>query len=412
MNSHQIARRILIALTIFLCGNLALAASPKNWKTECTGYYTLQLPGDIEYALGDFKKLPSPLIPLGAQFADGISGWDVFIDVRTELIPAEIKTNTFIQIYVTSNVTDLKDLWDRKNSTQQKIKDDFLDLAKRIEDDLAFAKDIDPDGRERRAQRTSAAQVPFYQSIPDRSAFGLVGIENNPNTQLSGTVDNTATMLNFSVLINNHIISAKRKLIGTPQQTLDAFLSHYKARAPFEVPSGPGVCLPYALMTGEVAQANTATSMRLKDRPEIVINLKDVKEDQGLKTFKDPAILLMRRLETAQAFYAAKTIEPLDGLLRKTHHTTIDGRKGVASFVAITRQSDTALADNAKDWGYMAVIPADKTAAPGQSSDLILRIERYGKLAKQPMKEKEFRELVKNITASIKRRPGAWAAPS
>ena len=65
-------------------------------------------------------------------------------------------------------------------------------------------------------------------------------------------------------------------------------------------------------------------------------------------------------------------------------------------------------ANKNRDWAYIAYVPGDKTAPPGVSSDITFRVERFGRFAKQPMTEKEFRELVKSVAASIKRRPGAW----
>jgi hypothetical protein len=51
---------------------------------------------------------------------------------------------------------------------------------------------------------------------------------------------------------------------------------------------------------------------------------------------------------------------------------------------------------------------------PGESFNIQVRIERFGRFAKEPpgkqMTEKQFREFAKRIVASIHRRPGAWVA--
>ena len=59
------------------------------------------------------------------------------------------------------------------------------------------------------------------------------------------------------------------------------------------------------------------------------------------------------------------------------------------------------------DWGYIAYVPGLSGGKPGGSFNLMFRVERFGRFAKRPMSESEFRELTLRIAASIKRRPGA-----
>ena len=67
-------------------------------------------------------------------------------------------------------------------------------------------------------------------------------------------------------------------------------------------------------------------------------------------------------------------------------------------------------AENDEDWGYFAYIPGRSGSKPGESFNLEFKVERFGRFAKRSMTEREFRDLVMQIAASIERRPGAWAS--
>ena len=56
----------------------------------------------------------------------------------------------------------------------------------------------------------------------------------------------------------------------------------------------------------------------------------------------------------------------------------------------------------------LAYIPGLSGGKPGDSFNLTFKVERFGRFAKRPMSESEFRELTLRIAASIKRRSGAW----
>ncbi|MDQ0017615.1 hypothetical protein J2W23_006029 [Variovorax boronicumulans] len=162
-----------------------------------------------------------------------------------------------------------------------------------------------------------------------------------------------------------------RRLEGTPEQTIANFLKLYRARAPFEIPAKPGVCLPYGFMTGEKKPALVAVSFRLTGHPDIVVYLSD--RDASSEDSIDSEKFVNEAVQRGY-FYGARFTEPLDGPVEP-------------------------------------FIPGDKNAPPGTSSNLIFKVERFGRFAKAPMTEGEFRDLVKRIAQSIKRRPRAWRAP-
>jgi hypothetical protein len=246
--------------------------------------------------------------------------------------------------------------------------------------------------------RTIAEQVRFYEPLHNGMAFILQDDER----------------LDVYALVKDRIVGVELKLTGTPQQTLDSFLKRYRSRSPFQIPQGPGVCLPYAFLTGGVVPASVGVSMRLRAQPDIVIYLREGKE---WTLPEQPKNLQAHLSQTAKSlFCGAIQVNPVVGDLNPFRATKIDGREGLGVFATVTRDAGlepTAINNEAhqdQDWAYLAYVPADKTAAPGVSFDLYFKVERFGRFAKRPMSEKEFRDLVKSIAASIKRRPEAWAA--
>jgi hypothetical protein len=98
------------------------------------------------------------------------------------------------------------------------------------------------------------------------------------------------------------------------------------------------------------------------------------------------------------------------------HKVTIDGADGLGTFVHVKRDDDpypspiNNAANDSMDWAYLAYVPGMSGGKPGESFNLEFKVERFGRFAKRPMTERQFRDLVMQIAASIKRRPGAWAS--
>jgi hypothetical protein len=96
-------------------------------------------------------------------------------------------------------------------------------------------------------------------------------------------------------------------------------------------------------------------------------------------------------------------------------HIKIDGHSGKGTFFQFQRSKENfepAYDPNPRhrDMGYLAYVPGEAGHKPGESFNLEFRVERYGRFAKRPMTEKEFRKLTLTIAASIKRRPDGWKA--
>ena len=134
---------------------------------------------------------------------------------------------------------------------------------------------------------------------------------------------------------------------------------------------------------------------------------------------KEPREALLRLLRGHLA--DADEILPLDGRIKPSHTVTIDGQEGLGHFALVRRKVsppgakdplDNTYTKDHSDWAYIAYAPGISGGKPGESFNIQVRVERFGRFAKEPvdqqMTEKQFREFAKRFVASIHRRPGAW----
>jgi hypothetical protein len=379
------AVRALCAAALVLASSVDAKDLSANWRTDCVGYHTLKLPGNVEYPVQrpPFSRGWEP------QFSDGLHTWgnNSYLDLGGR--PPSDST-TVIRVTALTDADGLKAVLESKNAEQKKEKDDLLRKAALFTAEEGMGKVL--------LQR--AADLPFYEPIPNRPASSIPSKEPG--------------LLDLQVLIGGRIVSLTHKLEGTPQQTVDAFLRRYKPREPFEVPSGPGVCLPYATVTEEARPAAVGMSIRLLDRPDIVVYLRDVPVDTRSEAGAPQDVLdyeIARHTHGSRGFIGATP----SNKLKPFHRLTLAGQPAVGAFTTIYRDNpdirDSQERRKAKpilDWGYVAYAPGDKNAPLGTSSTLTFKVLRYGRYAQQPMTEKEFRKLAEAIAASIQRRPGAW----
>lgn len=390
-----------------LCAAALVVGSPAeakdlstSWRTDCVGYHTLKLPGKVEYAVQQppFNRGWEPQF-----YFDGLDAWgnDAFLDLGSR--PSN-DTITAIRVTALTDAHGLKAFLNSKNAVQEKVRSDLLESAKWRAENVEFSRFNDPTGIKQQRDIEEAARVPFYEPVPDRPAFSF------PSTKKPGQLD-------LQVLIGGRIVGATSKLEGTPQQTVDAFLRRYKPREPFEVPSGRGVCLPYAAVTGEAEPATVGMAIRLLDHPDIVVYLHDapVGTDAETETGSPKETLAA---EIARHTHGSRGVigATPSNKLKPFHRLTLAGQPAVGAYMTIYRDNldirdwrERREAKPVLDWGYVAYAPGDKKAPLGTSSTLMFKVLRYSRYAQRPMTEREFRKLAETIAASIQRRPGAWA---
>lgn len=381
MKLLKVARASICTALAALFGGATFAAQATRVAepallTECLGYYTVRIPGEFEYALTE-------------NFSGGLGAWGT--EIRLDLMGLQSQE---VSISQPAGNVDLMRRMEARNAQQQREMDELLELAKRIDQRAAGSKEIDPDGQERKAQRDQANRISFVKRLSGRE----------------GTYFPTKDKIELHAIVNGHILSTTLPPQGTPEQTLDAFLSHYKPRALGEVPNGPGVCVPYGFFVGEQQPATIGLNIRLKEQPDIVVYLMAI--DAATSQPWNPEEYIDRKTEPMSMFYASRGAVAMNRL-RSYQRVSIDGQEGLGAFVNVKRDATLLqpvhnAATDSMDWGFLAYVPGKPGGKPGESFNITFKVERFGRFAKSPMTEKQFRELTQRIAASIKRRPGAW----
>jgi hypothetical protein len=369
------------------------ASQADAWRTECIGYYSVQLPPAIEY--GSVEPRSMLTREIGWGFSSGrLPAWGMLLNPDPGITDEDDREQS---LYVSRQTTPevLKALMDELNGDQEREKQVLLDEAQRWlrRNDVTYAAQV----------QTRAAALRFYKPIPGMSAIA----------------DDDGKMATFYVYLNSRIIKARRPSLGSNTKTVEAFLQQYSIREPFALRAEPGACLPYGFYRGEKSPAHVGVTVTPIEQPDVVINVEIRDAALGVKPPKE-AIIQQLRFDLLRVV----DVKPLDGRMRPSHHVVIDGQEGLGHFALVRREdkpdSSTAKANpytkDHTDWVYVAYAPGQAGGKPGDSFSIQVRVERFGRFAKEPvgkqMTEKQFREFAKRIVEGIHRRPGAWVANS
>jgi hypothetical protein len=181
------------------------------------------------------------------------------------------------------------------------------------------------------------------------------------------------------------------------KQHFDKISENFSSRSLYEIPTGPGVCLPYAFVADNDQDSNrqVGVTFRLVDHPDVTVFLLDAKAQST-----DPKLTARQKNEFVSGYdYGIGKQIKLHGVM-PYHPVTLDGREGVATSATITRD------DGATDFGYLATVQGDPNT-PVDAPDLLLLVERTAANAKGrlPVSAEDIDEIGKAVSASIKRRP-------
>jgi hypothetical protein len=172
---------------------------------------------------------------------------------------------------------------------------------------------------------------------------------------------------------------------------------NFSTRALYEIPSGAGVCLPYAFIADNDKDSNrqVGVTFRLIDHPDVTVFLLDAKAQSS-----DRKLTSRQKNEFVWGYdYGIGKQIKLHGIM-PYHSVMLDGREGVATSANITRDN------GATDFGYLATVQGDPNASV-DTPDLLLLVERTATDAKgkPPVSAEDIDEIGQAISASIKRRP-------
>ncbi len=369
-----------------------LDALKDSWRTECVGYYTMELPGGVDYG----AIAPKHMSPFVANWEFPVSlapAWGMALAPDPGVRASDDYEKRRLYLSEKARPEDLEAIMSKINSRLEHEKQILLDEADRWvrRKDVEYAEQV----------RKNAEVIRFYKSVPGLQAIA----------------DDDGKVTHFYVLLGDQrIVQALRPSLASTAQTIQAFLQHYSPREPFAIPEGPGACLPHGFYRGESLPAFLGATFTLTDHPDILINV-TLSDAQG--GTKEPREALLRLLRGHLA--DADEILPLDGRIKPSHTVTIDGQEGLGHFALVRRKVsppgakdplDNTYTKDHSDWAYIAYAPGISGGKPGESFNIQVRVERFGRFAKEPvdqqMTEKQFREFAKRFVASIHRRPGAW----
>jgi len=385
------------ALTACVQASSRRLDDPKDsWRTECVGYYTMELPGGLDYGAIE----PRHMWPYVSNWMFPVNlapAWDMALTPDPGTPASDDYEKRRLYVSRPAQPEALTEIMRMLNERQQQEKQVLLDKAER----WRGYKDLDPSGRRPTEIEAQAAAIRFYKPVPGLRAIA----------------DDDGKVTHFYVLLGDQrIVQVLRSSLASPAQTIEAFLQHYSPREPFATPEGSGACLPHGFYRGESLPAFLGATFTLTDHPDILINV-TLSDAQG--GTKEPREALLRLLRGHLA--DADEILPLDGRIKPSHTVTIDGQEGLGHFALVRRKVsppgakdplDNTYTKDHSDWAYIAYAPGISGGKPGESFNIQVRVERFGRFAKEPvdqqMTEKQFREFAKRFVASIHRRPGAW----
>lgn len=357
------------------------AIVPKQWKTECVGYFQISLPGEIEVALMRYGTfLPNH----GYWFSKNI-------DQR--IFYASTNHDGKIGVY--------------PEDKKEAYKKGWLAEVDRIEK-----------YRTKNKETVSTNILPY--SFPDENSF-LVRYGSSKAMEIKFSSYHSDRLYTYET-------NDLGKLDGSTATTkYRNFSDNFRPRALYEIPNENGVCIPYGFIKSDVPQDRVISSaMRLKNHPDVTVLLMDKSASWGgfVKKESPTEVEEIRYLWEQGFTWRTEKIQALG--FPRFPLVNIAGYKGRSSFVEITRPNpapfvqenvctrssefaeEQALAKCPPlpvDYGYVAYVKGDPTAKEDAPNLMlyVLQESKYGPDGKPTISRDELRKMADAIAASIKR---------
>lgn len=341
----------------------AQAATPPSWRLECVGRSKLSLPSDVEIAALSYDSFAEE-ISGGArlsesQFSDGqLAGWS--------------RISYLNGLFLVSNALDTAQISDLRSrfSNQPELKRNRLRKRDTAKSRATIVSDV----------KSSSPQVLSWSY--DSHILYLHQLQNHLlTTGITGDSENPAEA----------------------NEMFNALTKNTNYREPFSIPSGSGVCLPFAFIKDKGNEARKISiSYRIKSHPDVMIVLTDASADDSEDSMKRPTMSPEVEINNFWAQYeVSRTGKSVSSrwLVNSKRTIELDGRKGLSSFVNIVRKDDS------RDVGFLAIVPGDSTAKE-DTPKLSLFVVREANQARakgfEPLDEKAFLELAEQIASSVR----------
>lgn len=358
-------RECLALLMAVLCGSAGCSeATPQAWPKECVGRLELALPGDADQGAILGKERFRNVAQYGApenRLPDGEEdGWSEFLgmNITHPLAEAEKKQATN-RGGVHKPETLVKDM--KINS-----------------ENIVWHRMIDK---------------PSMQYGPSRHVIDADFLMSNGVYLSWGT----------GAEESEELLQSKKRL-----RTIAAGL---RPRPLFDVPTEPGLCLPYVFIPDDGHERHAiAMTYRLKAHPDITINLKSETAEPTPKPgdYFRPEVVTNEyrtdfywdgRTTVTAGLYSAKTLWRFP----TKRPMKLAGRSGLETFVAVVRKKGAE-----EDYIYLAVArgnPDTPEAAPDIRFFVEQKREDAIKRGIKPLTQDEVLKLARQITASVRPRP-------
>ena len=350
---------LLLTVTFSLC---AQAAAPADWKPECIGRSRVLLPSDVETAALSSESVAEEITERSrhsvSQFRDGQgAGWSRITYLNGLLLVSNELDG--------EQIADLRSLF----RNQPELEREYLKKRNTTKSLATVVTDV----------KLSSPQVLWWSY--DSHTLYLQQLQNH-------------------FLITG--FTSDGETLGESNETFDFFAKNTNYREMFSIPSGSGVCLPFVFIRDKGSeQRKISMSYRIKSHPDVMVVLTDSsaeKPDEAMESFvQTPEYKIndfWSQYEVSRTGKSVSSRWPVS----PAHSVEMDGRKGIASFVNITRKDDS------KDFGYFAIVPGDPKAK-SDTPELRLFVVREANHARakgiEPIGDTAFLELVEQIASSV-----------
>ncbi|UNK63185.1 T6SS immunity protein Tli4 family protein [Buttiauxella ferragutiae] len=384
----------ILQLSVLLgCLVFPYCATAQEWRSECVGYYQLQLPDNLEVALLPVdliinpRKNPAwtknefvrrylfPKISFGnnryqdnndrtqAQFS-GFYYSDYEIGVSSDS-KSEINLGNYKNKFEERANDHIQDYWDERN----------YELSLKLP---VLSKEI--------AEQSLMYSIDNYTDAFSSADSGGYSLFINKNRRLY-IFNKTSEAQSL----------AEQLKISKPEVL--SLLNRFRPRKLYEVPAEQGFCMPYGFVARDSGQEprNMGVTYRLKDHPDVTIFFQDLgMEPNAGKESELNDKDYVTWLWNWQYQWSAVSKE----LIRpKWRSIKMGGKEGLGTF------AKSVFKNGRTDYGYVAYVRGNHKAR-NLEPDLLFYVMQDSRQAKNqpPMDKDELKKMAEHIISSVKRR--------
>ncbi|ELQ6215051.1 T6SS immunity protein Tli4 family protein [Cronobacter dublinensis] len=388
-------------LFLLLVGRvLSSDAMSMTWRTECVGYYQLQLPDNIEvalYPINDFvkpnkepktengiliKKYSEPRITFGKN-----NYWQ-----DNDAIQAQ-----FTAFYYSNYMIGI--------SSEADSYIDFSGYLEKVKADFSFVKESSRELEKSNLKLYHEAMTPeekfkrkydyLIKTYPDSFAAYIPGarvVYINKNRQLY------LFWGEYQKDTGEKSETAEKQWQQSEPEVL-SLLSRFRPRNLYEVPSSQGFCLPYGFITNDSGHEsrNMGVTYRLKNHPDVTIFFQDLGPSSGPGERRpDPNMSAKDYVTYFWNVRYGHSFRDIKLYGKGFSYPDMDNRKAVAASAKFTRY------DKQIDYGYVAFVKGETPEEP----DLLFYVIRDSRQARgnPPVAQGEIEKMAEHIVSTIKRR--------